>query len=79
MNSFHYLRFGISAVLIFVGAKMLSEIFRLHVPIGLSLGVVGLLLLGSVVASLLFAPAAESDTVPEPQKPAPSAAADPKP
>jgi tellurite resistance protein TerC len=51
LHKFHYLKFGIGLVLVFVGAKMLaSEWF--HVPIGISLGVIVTLLAGAVVASL---------------------------
>jgi tellurite resistance protein TerC len=53
MNLFHYLKFGLAVVLTFVGAKMLlAEIFP--VPIGIALGVIGAVLLLSVVASLLW-------------------------
>lgn len=49
---FHYLHYGLSAILIFVGAKMLAaDIYK--VPIGLSLGVVAGILAVSVAASLL--------------------------
>ena len=52
MGLFHYLHFGLSAVLVFVGAKMmLADIYK--VPIGVSLGVIAGILLLSVVASLL--------------------------
>jgi tellurite resistance protein TerC len=53
IQKFHYLRFGLAAVLAFVGIKMLIS-GKLHIPIGISLGVIGLLLGGSVVASLMF-------------------------
>ncbi len=52
ITKFHYLRYGLAAVLAFVGAKMLaSEV--LHVPIGVSLGVIAGLLAVSVVASIV--------------------------
>lgn len=47
-------------MLVFVGIKMLVTYFDLHVPIGLSLGVIGGVLLVSVWASLLFPEAAEA-------------------
>jgi tellurite resistance protein TerC len=50
---FHYLKYGLSAVLCFVGAKMLLERV-LHVPIFVSLGIVVVILASSIVASLLF-------------------------
>jgi tellurite resistance protein TerC len=53
IHKFHYLQVGLSVVLIFVGTKMvLSDIYK--VPIALSLGVIGLALSLSVVASLMF-------------------------
>ena len=53
IEKFHFLRYGLAAVLSFVGVKMLlSEVYP--VPIGISLGVIALLLGGSVVASILF-------------------------
>ena len=48
---FHLLKYGVALVLVFVGAKMLIVDFY-HVPIGLALGVVVLLLSTSVAASL---------------------------
>ena len=60
-----YLNYGLSAILVFVGTKMLlsNESFelwgvRLHykIPIGVSLGVVAGLLALSIIASILFAP-----------------------
>src|SRR5687768_14339402 len=53
LDRFHYLSVGIGLVLVFVGGKMLVSDFY-HVPIGLSLAVVVILLAGSVIASLLF-------------------------
>ena len=54
IHKFHYLKLGLSAVLVFVGIKMLVTYFDYHVPIGLSLGVIGGVLAVSVVASLMF-------------------------
>jgi tellurite resistance protein TerC len=51
MDSFHYLSHGLSAILIFIGLKMLVADF-VHIPILLSLGVVAVILGVSVVASL---------------------------
>jgi tellurite resistance protein TerC len=51
MTRFCYLNFGLSMVLVFVGAKMLlGDIYK--VPISTSLGVVAVLLAGSILASL---------------------------
>jgi tellurite resistance protein TerC len=52
MEMFHYLRVGLSFVLCFVGAKMLIVDFY-KIPIGLSLSVVGGILLLSILASML--------------------------
>ena len=54
IDKFHFLKLGLAAVLTFVGVKMLITYFDVHVPVGISLGVVGLILGCSVVASLLF-------------------------
>ena len=52
MRRFAYLRYGLSAILIFVGFKMLiHELY--HVPISFSLGVIGLLLAFSVFLSVV--------------------------
>jgi tellurite resistance protein TerC len=57
MGRFHYLKVGLSLVLVFVGAKMLlADLYK--VPIPVSLGVVVALLGGSIVASLLRRPPA---------------------
>jgi tellurite resistance protein TerC len=52
MEMFHYLRVGLSFVLCFVGAKMLIvDLYK--IPIGVSLGAVGGILLLSILASML--------------------------
>ncbi len=53
IDKFHFLKYGIGLVLVFVGGKMLTSEF-FHVPIAASLGVILALLGGSVAASLLF-------------------------
>jgi len=53
MEMFDYLHYGLSLVLIFVGAKMLVSHYY-HIPTELALGVVVAVLGISVVASLLF-------------------------
>jgi tellurite resistance protein TerC len=58
IHRFHFLKLGLSVVLVFVGAKMLvADLYE--IPIGLSLGVVAVVLVASVVASLLFPKKAE--------------------
>ncbi|HEX7829285.1 MAG TPA: TerC family protein, partial [Thermoanaerobaculia bacterium] len=53
IDKFHYLKYGLALVLLFVGAKMIAaEWFK--VPIVLSLVVIAVLLAGSVVASIVF-------------------------
>ena len=58
---FRYLEKAVSIILIFIGAKLLVRYFGIHIPDGISLGVVGLLLVGSVVlSSLIPAPKEEN-------------------
>lgn len=53
MQSFRFLKHGLSVILVFVGVKMLiADIY--HLPIALSLGVIASVLAISVVASILF-------------------------
>jgi tellurite resistance protein TerC len=62
MDQFQYLKFGLSAVLIFVGTKMvIADVYK--IPIGVSLGVVAGILTISILASLWKAKteAAEND------------------
>jgi tellurite resistance protein TerC len=53
IDKFHYLKLGLSVVLVFIGVKMLVS-GTYHIPITLSLLVVAGVLTGSVVASLMF-------------------------
>ena len=49
---FHLLKYGLAAVLMFIGVKMLLlDIYK--IPVGIALGIVGLILLASVAASLV--------------------------
>jgi len=52
MHRFIYLKLGLALVLVMVGLKMMTEEV-LHVSIWLSLGVIGLILLASIVGSLI--------------------------
>lgn len=53
MQLFHHLSYGLSAVLAFVGIKMIiSGVYKM--PIGIALGVVAGILIVSVVASVLW-------------------------
>jgi tellurite resistance protein TerC len=51
VDKFVYLKLGLSVVLVFIGAKMLLEHF-VHIPIVAALGVVGVVLGTSIVASM---------------------------
>jgi len=55
MGLFHYLTYGLSAILVFVGAKMLLMAVDVKVPISVSLAVIGGVLTVAVVASLIRA------------------------
>ena len=59
MGLFHYLHYGLSAILIFVGAKMLLTDFY-NIPVGVALGVVAGILIISVIASIA-SPRKEAD------------------
>ncbi|MBC8070769.1 MAG: TerC family protein [Deltaproteobacteria bacterium] len=69
LDKFAYLKYGLGLVLAFIGGKMIvSEglfglIERVHVPTGLSLGVVGGLIAASVLVSMLMPPKPERDEV----------------
>lgn len=53
MGLFHYLNYGLSAILAFVGIKMLlSDIYK--IPIVASLGIISCILIASVLASILW-------------------------
>lgn len=52
MTLFHYLHYGLSAILVFVGAKMLlADIYK--IPVGIALGVVASFLMTSIIASIV--------------------------
>ena len=72
IDKFHYLKLGLAVVLVFVGVKMLVTYFDYHIPILASLGVVFGVLVGSVVASLVFPKAVEENApvVHDPRDPA---------
>lgn len=55
LDLFHYLHYGLAAVLMFIGAKMLvaQKPLEYHVSIGVSLGVVGGILALATIISLL--------------------------
>ncbi len=51
-DMFHYLKYGLSLILIFIGVKMLVSHYY-HVPVGITMAVIFTVLLGSVLASVL--------------------------
>jgi tellurite resistance protein TerC len=53
IDKFHYLKLGLSIVLVFIGVKMLASGY-FHVPTAISLLIVAGVLIGSVVLSLKF-------------------------
>jgi tellurite resistance protein TerC len=56
IDRFRYLRVGLAVVLVFVGFKMVvSDLYR--IPIAVALGVVGGVILASIIASLVVRPA----------------------
>ena len=75
INTFRWLKLGLSVVLVFVGSKMLLEDV-IHVPVGVSLAVIGSLLTISVVASLLW-PAPVTDDPPLPPEKVPPLGSEP--
>ncbi len=63
IGKFHLLKYGLSVVLTFVGAKMLTESLW-PIPIGVALGIVGGVLLASVLLSLVIKPKTAEPVVP---------------
>lgn len=62
MTKFKYLSIGLSAVLVFVGAKMIASEWY-HIPITLSLGVIAVLIGGSMGISMLYRPTPEEQMI----------------
>ena len=54
MQLFRYLNVGLAIILVFVGSKMLASHY-VSIPIKLSLGIIGTVLAGSILASVLVA------------------------
>jgi tellurite resistance protein TerC len=61
MEVFHLLHYGLSVILIFIGAKMLVSHY-VHIPIGIALGTVAGVLMVSVALSLIFPQKAGAST-----------------
>ncbi|MCB0127253.1 MAG: hypothetical protein KDE58_33555, partial [Caldilineaceae bacterium] len=62
IDKFRYLKLGLAVVLTFVGVKMVIEGF-VHIPTGLSLGIVAAILTVAVAASLLIAEEVEVEEI----------------
>jgi tellurite resistance protein TerC len=60
MDKFRYLKPGVALILVFVGGKMVSA-YWFHPPVAVSLGVIGGILLGSILLSLWRAPKTATD------------------
>ena len=59
MQMFRFLTYGLSVLLVFIGGKMIaSTVWGRHMPITVSLGIIGGILATSVVMSLLIPPKA---------------------
>jgi len=54
LDKFYLLQKGLAIILIFIGAKMLVDIFDVHVPIILSFSMIIVVLFGSIILSLIF-------------------------
>jgi tellurite resistance protein TerC len=54
-DRFHYMKYGLALVLVFIGAKMIAG-YWVHLSVGISLAVVALILLASVLVSLRLTP-----------------------
>lgn len=53
MRLFHHLHYGLSLILVFVGAKMIASAW-VKVPVGVALGAIAAILVASVVTSILL-------------------------
>jgi tellurite resistance protein TerC len=60
IDKFHYLKYGLALVLLFVGVKMIIAELGYKIPILVSLGVIATLLVGSILASMAFPRRVES-------------------
>jgi tellurite resistance protein TerC len=58
---FHLLKYGLALVLLFVGFKMLAS-YWFHVPVLVSLSIVGAILVISIIASLVLTKGKEKET-----------------
>jgi tellurite resistance protein TerC len=65
MKLFAYLHYGLAAVLVYVGTKMLLSGF-FHIPTFVSLGVIVLLLGAAILFSIIFPPKPQKEKAPVP-------------
>jgi tellurite resistance protein TerC len=54
IDYFRLLKYGLALVLVFIGGKMLADIWNLHIPINLSLGIVAGIIILSILLSILL-------------------------
>ena len=54
LHRFHHLQKGLSFILIFVGAKMLVDIFGIHISSMISFSIIMIVLAMSLVLSVVF-------------------------
>jgi tellurite resistance protein TerC len=54
IDRFHMLQKGLSLILVFIGGKMMLEIFDLHVPIYLSFTIIIISLISSIILSMII-------------------------
>jgi tellurite resistance protein TerC len=52
LDRFEYLRYSLIAILFFIGIKMILIPLKVHLPIGISLGIIGILMLAGVLFSI---------------------------
>jgi tellurite resistance protein TerC len=67
VDKFRFLKYGLGLILIFVGLKMtwLNQLFGGKFPVLWSLGVIGLILLSSILISVLIPPRLDFDRMPK--------------
>jgi tellurite resistance protein TerC len=54
MNMFHHLHYGLSAILVFVGTKMILSAWHIEIPTVIALGAIATLVTLSIIASLIW-------------------------
>lgn len=59
MDMFHHLHYGLSVILAFVGTKMILSAWHMEIPTGIALGVVAVVLVLSIIASLIWPKASQ--------------------